>query len=111
MNREPLCLTDARSVAEEDLQERELCLNPKDAGDDGARFFMWSVKPPAQANQHQWYYFSKMTPEEVLLFKIYDSKLVGTARRTPHTAFESPEDSGPPRQSLELRCLVFWEDQ
>lgn len=72
---------------------------------------MWSVKPPAQANQHQWYYFSKMTPEEVLLFKIYDSKLVGTARRTPHTAFESPEDSGPPRQSLELRCLVFWEDQ
>lgn len=33
---------------------------------------------------HQWYYASEMQPREAWMFKIYDSRLDGTARRTPH---------------------------
>lgn len=72
---------------------------------------MWSVRPPETPEQHKWYYTSHMTPNEVLFFKIFDSKNDGTAKRTPHSAFTTQDDFGPPRQSLELRSLVFWEDQ
>ena len=104
-------MADARSVSEHDLIERELKINPKDSDDDAAKFFMWSVLPPSVKDQHKWYYCSQMEPDEVLLFKIFDSKQDGTAKRTPHTAFSSPDDRGSARQSLEVRFLVFWEDQ
>jgi hypothetical protein len=52
-----------------------------------------------------------LTPDEALLLKIIDSKEEGVARRSPHIAFVCDEDEGPERQSVEVRCLVFWEDQ
>jgi hypothetical protein len=45
------------------------------------------------------------------LIKCFDSKLDGRARRVPHTAFNIPgteEKEG--RESIEVRCLVFHED-
>lgn len=78
----------------------------------GAAFELCQVAAAgAGAAAHSWWYASRMTPDEALLFKIYDSKLDGRARRVPHTAFAAGDDSGPPRQSIEVRCLVFWEDQ
>ena len=65
----------------------------------------------AQNNAHQWYYASEMKPDEALMIKCFDSKKDGRARRTPHTAFQTDKDFGGPRQSIEVRCLVFWEDQ
>ncbi|KAI0923126.1 hypothetical protein AcV7_005720 [Taiwanofungus camphoratus] len=57
---------------------------------------------------HQWYYLSNQTPDEVILIKCYDSE-VDRARLTPHSAFldatSSPE--APHRESIEVRCLVF----
>ena len=57
---------------------------------------------------HRWYYFPRMRPDEVLVFKIYDS---GDARinGVPHTAFvdpTSPPDAAP-RQSIEVRTISF----
>jgi hypothetical protein len=52
-----------------------------------------------------------MQPDEALLIKCFDSKVDGRARRTPHTAFQTEMDCGGARQSVEVRCLVFWEDQ
>ncbi|KAK8107701.1 uncharacterized protein PG998_009714 [Apiospora kogelbergensis] len=67
---------------------------------------------------HKFYYQKDMTPDEVLLLKCYDSfgegqplGKKGLAVRTPHTAFidpATPEDA-PGRQSIEVRCLVFYE--
>lgn len=61
---------------------------------------------------HRWYYLHGQTPEEPLLIKCFDSKLDGRARRVPHTAFENKAyvDSYP-RESIEVRALVFYEDQ
>lgn len=68
--------------------------------------------------RHKFYYQKDMTPDEVLLLKCYDSfgegqplGKQGVAVRTPHTAFidpSTPQDA-PGRQSIEVRCLVFYE--
>jgi hypothetical protein len=50
-----------------------------------------------------------MTTSEVLLPKCFDSKTDGRARFAPHTAFTDPSTPAnvPPRESIELRTLVF----
>lgn len=57
-------------------------------------------------------------PEEVLLIKCYDSKVDGRARRAPHSAFfdestvhERSRESTEVRAFIEVRALVFHEDQ
>ncbi len=72
----------------------------------------------APKDEHRFYYVKDMTPEEVMLLKCFDSAgegeslgKKGLAVRTPHTAFidpNTPEDA-PGRQSIEVRCLVFYE--
>ena len=59
---------------------------------------------------HEWYWFPKQTSTEVSMLKCYDSKEDGRARFSAHTAFDDPT-SGPsagPRESIEVRALVFW---
>ena len=58
---------------------------------------------------HRWYYVSHLTPDEALVFKQYDSKTDGRSRQTAHSAFQCEDDFGPTRQSIEVRCLLFWE--
>jgi hypothetical protein len=62
--------------------------------------------------EHKWYWPSKMEPDEALLIKCFDSKTEGVSRRAPHSAFRLPNDDeqGPQRESIELRCVVFWEE-
>ena len=54
--------------------------------------------------------FPLMTPEEVLLLKIYDSAGDDVARLTAHTAFDDPSSppDAKPRRSIELRTLLFF---
>ncbi|KAI1809891.1 hypothetical protein GGS20DRAFT_569956 [Poronia punctata] len=68
---------------------------------------------------HRFYYVRDMTPDEVLLLKCYDSwgegerdGREGLAVRTPHTAFVDPDTpvDAKPRESIEVRALVFYED-
>jgi hypothetical protein len=67
---------------------------------------------------HKFYYQKDMTPDEVMLLKCFDSfgegmplGKKGLAVRTPHTAFADPNTpaDAPGRQSIEVRCLVFYE--
>jgi hypothetical protein len=54
---------------------------------------------------------SHQTPEDVLLFKIFDSKTDGRARRVPHSSFEDKTyENMDPRASIEVRAFVFHED-
>ncbi|KXH47070.1 GA4 desaturase [Colletotrichum nymphaeae SA-01] len=109
VQREPLAVCDARSVEESDLRPvtTRIVLGkpPNTINKDNEQWHM--VASP----RHKWYYASNMTPDEALLIKIFDTKLDGRARRVPHTAIQTPKDVGPPRESIEIRCLVFWEDQ
>ncbi len=60
---------------------------------------------------HRWFHFPRMTRNEVLLFKNYDTLLDGTARYALHSAFEdptSPPDPAP-RESIESRAFLFFD--
>lgn len=61
--------------------------------------------------EQRWYYFPRMTRNEVVLLKCYDSLTDGTARWTAHGAFDDPNTpaGAPPRESIEIRTLVFYE--
>jgi len=100
VERAPLALCDARSIAPEDLLGADL-VYPDKVGETYA--FVYNPR-------HRWFYFRLQRPDEVLLLKIYDSLTDGTARLTAHTSFEDPS-FGPEarhRRSIELRTLVFW---
>ena len=111
--REPLGVCDSRTVPDGDLRATRIELGLlKDyktvrAGDKKEIFQV------AHRGTHEWWYASGMQPDEALLIKIYDSKTDGRARRCVHSAFEIPnqDKTAPPRESTEIRCLVFWEDQ
>ena len=116
VTRDNLALCDARTVDENDLAAvyadlPEELRNAKSGYNFAAksRSEAWEVK--ANPGAHKWYYAANMKPNEALLIKQFDSRTHGVARRTPHTAFTAKEDYGPTRQSIEVRCLVFWEDQ
>lgn len=73
-----------------------------------------SLLQPYPNNHYRWYYASKMQPKEALLIKIFDTNksAAGGAQRTLHSAFSYEEvEDPPPRQSVEFRTMVFWEDQ
>ncbi|KAI6823688.1 hypothetical protein KC332_g8643 [Hortaea werneckii] len=58
-----------------------------------------------------WNYCSEMEPDDVLLFKNYDSSTAVQARCCLHTAFDLPAEmiptNAPTRESIEVRALVF----
>lgn len=69
-------------------------------------------------DKHQFKYVKDMTPEEVMFIKCFDSRSQtmsggkpGVAHCTPHTAFVDPNTpaDAPGRQSIEVRCLVFYD--
>jgi len=64
------------------------------------------------APEHRWYHYPRMTKEECLLFKVYDS-----ARNVPrfvfHAAFDDPgaPADAPMRTSIETRTIAVWDDE
>jgi len=62
------------------------------------------------SDAHRWVYFPDMVPGECIIFKQFDSDEVGPARFAFHSAFEDPTScaTAPPRESMELRCIVFF---
>ncbi|KIX97415.1 uncharacterized protein Z520_06867 [Fonsecaea multimorphosa CBS 102226] len=98
--RDPLTLADAHTVPDSDLVPAKL-IYPDREGET------YAVKP---SPNHQWYFKYAQRPDEPLLIKCYDSLDDGRARRIPHTAFVDPEyENGPPRESIEVRTLVFYD--
>ncbi|OQV02595.1 hypothetical protein CLAIMM_07762 [Cladophialophora immunda] len=100
--KDPLAVAEAHSVPDSDLIGVGL-IYPNRQGET------YTVRPNPE---HKWHYLYGQTPEEVLLIKCFDSKLDGRARRVPHTAFVNPETVNEySRESIEVRALVFHEDQ
>ena len=95
----PLAVCDTTTVAPGDLVASDL-LYPDRRGET------YQVRFNAA---HRWYWLPEMTVEEALLLKVYDSARDGVARFSPHTAFADPgaPADAPPRQSIELRALLF----
>lgn len=97
----PLAVCDARTVNASDLVSSEVRY-PRRSGD---------IYLAMHSPLHRWSYFSEMNRHEALVFKQYDSQLIGVSRFTPHAAFDLPDVplGAPLRESIELRCLVVYE--
>ena len=95
----PLALCDWRSIDQTNLVATDL-VYPEHRGE------VYSITPNPR---HRWHYLSAMQSDEVLLIKCFDTATDDRARLTPHTAFVDPTTptDAPPRQSIELRALVF----
>jgi len=95
----PLALCDARSFSNDDLIASDLVYEHVRGETSRVEF-----KP-----NHRWYYFSEQQRDEALLIRVHDSEDDGRARLSFHTSFENPLAEGaPPRESIEVRTLVFW---
>lgn len=103
VKRDPLGIADASSVSDSDLVVTPL-IYPNRRGETYGVLY---------SEKHQWYYKDRLTPDEVILIKCFDSKIDGRARRVPHSAFVDPEarEDEETRESIEVRALVFHEDQ
>ena len=109
-------MCDWRTVHDEDLTPVSAWLPKKDSGmryatlSQGERFEILYLK---HRPDQEWYYADGMKPGECLMIKCFDSIQDGkTARRVPHSAFTDPtNDDDTTRESIEIRCLVFFEDQ
>jgi hypothetical protein len=60
---------------------------------------------------HRWYYYPDMQPDEVLAFKLLDTR-DPERRMTAHTAFEDPNSApdAPKRLSYELRTIAVFDE-
>ena len=98
---QPLAVCDARS-----LEPGDLVTNARIYPDRHGEIQAVRYRP-----SHRWYYYSAMQPDEAILLKCYDSAEDGRARFTAHTAFKDPATppGAPPRESIEIRALVFFE--
>ena len=102
VQRSPLAFCDATTIEPKDLIPTNIHF--PDTGHVGEIYAL-------RKNLRQcWYYFSEMTHDEAVLIKGYDSLTDGTARFTPHTAFEYPDQdpSIPARKSIETRTFAFY---
>ncbi|HCP01687.1 MAG: methyltransferase [Alphaproteobacteria bacterium] len=98
---DPLTICDARTFQPQDLITAERHY-PHRVGETYRLAF---------SSGQQWYYFPRMTRDEALVFKVFDSDKGLDARFTPHTSFAdptSPKDS-PPRESIEIRTFAFFD--
>lgn len=101
--RTPLALCDASTVQPGDLHNSEIRGGLDDPNRPSLYGYNLSYNPG-----HRWYYTSRMQPEELFAFKLYDSD-AARAQWTGHTAINDPEtpDDSPPRESMEIRTISF----
>jgi len=96
----PLALCDAQSLEDENLIASDLKY-PDRTGET----YSITYNP----NQ-RYYYFPRMQADEAVLIRCFDSALDGPRRFSAHTGFDDPETpaDAPPRESIEVRTLVFF---
>ena len=60
---------------------------------------------------HKWFWFPRMTRDEALVFKVFDSDETQPSRFTAHSAFDDPGTpaDAPPRESIETRTFAFFD--
>ena len=100
VQRAPLALADAASIA-----SQELVITEQRFPDRVGEIYNLAFSPT-----QRWYWAPEMQRDEVLLIKGWDSGDDGRARFTPHGAFVWQRDAdSPPRESIEARAYLVFE--
>ncbi|MFK4380871.1 CmcJ/NvfI family oxidoreductase [Bradyrhizobium sp. USDA 223] len=96
----PLALCDYSTVLDTDILVHDYI---SDIGAD------WKSCLLHYSPLHRWYYFPRMTPDELILFKGYDSEENCNARAA-HTGFDNRRAcrDAQPRESMEARFYVYY---
>src|SRR5215471_8099563 len=94
----PLAVADGRTIAPTDYIAVDL-VYPDRTGE---------ISYAAHSSGQRWFYFSRMQPNEAMLFKCFYSARDGRTRYTVHTGFANPHAPAetPPRESIEVRTLL-----
>ncbi|WP_125182715.1 CmcJ/NvfI family oxidoreductase [Minwuia thermotolerans] len=102
VNRAPLAVAEAGSLAPDDLIPTDLVYDDR----------VGEIYETAHNPAHRWVWFPDMSVDEVLFLKSYDSATDGRSRFTPHTAFDDPATpaGAPARESIEVRAFLFFGD-
>ena len=98
----PLALCDASTVHPDSLVAAELVYRDR-VGQTYSLTF---------DRGQRWYYFPRVTPDEAILIKGFDSRENGVARFAPHAAFHdaTADRWTHERESIETRALVYYPD-
>lgn len=102
----PLAVCDARTVEKSDFMNVRFGEGGQTSSlSETAGGFNLAFNP-----KHRWYYYPNMQPDEVLVFRLFDTGDPDW-RMTAHTAFEDPTSppGSAPRESFELRTLAIFD--
>lgn len=96
----PLAMCDVTSAPQDDFFKLHLRYRDR----NGENYVM------RYSPTHRWWYFPKMTTDQVIILKTYESETDGRARFVGHTAFEDPTSpaDAPMRESVEIRTIAFF---
>ena len=96
----PLALCDAASFTDDDLIMTDLVYKDR----------VGEIASVRHDSRHRWVFFSRMTPDEVVLIKCHDTARDGRARLSFHSAFVDPNApaDAKPRQSIEIRTIALF---
>jgi hypothetical protein len=99
----PIALCDAATVSPDDLIFGPIG-GKSQAGVPDAAGYNIAYNP-----KHRWYYVPRMRPDELLAFRLCDSR-ADLPQWTAHTSFVDPGSppNAKPRQSIELRTLALF---
>lgn len=100
IDRDPLAIADSRSLYAKDFIAVE-----RRFPDRIGEIYQLEFNPT-----HRWHWFPRMSRDEALVFKTYDSATDGRARFSAHTSFDDPASPGSaePRESVEIRAFAFF---
>ena len=96
----PLAMCDVTTSTDRDFITMKLRYRDRDG-----EIYVMRYSP-----RHRWWYFPRMTPDDVILLKTYESETDGRARFVGHSAFEDPNTppDAPMRESIEIRTMAFF---
>jgi hypothetical protein len=105
VKRDPLAVCDATTVSDSDYQIRL-----REFSRTRIKSANYVLSHAKEEDVHEWWYMSEMEPDEMVVFRGFDTKQDMPGWRCPHTAFKlertEHEDA---RESIEARIVCFWD--
>lgn len=97
----PLALGDGRTFKPEQSQKLQVAY-PDRIGE---------IEAFSYDEDNRWYFYPRMTSQEQLNFKVFDSDIDSAISRTPHSAFSLPmsNEKSPARISIEVRSIMLFD--